>query len=148
MQHSIWYAEVQQFPEASRVDIQENSSAVLRFHITATSFDSVSIVYRTNASRRNHHPGASFNYRALHSAIIAPCHTDNSYECYELYIRVQGDQKIHNTTFHLVLIEMQQPHIFTQMNITSSFTVQIRKGTLPDILARLPKASYGLQMNL
>ena len=127
--NSICYAEVQQFPDVNTVDIKENSSAVLRFHITATSLESVSIVYRTNASRRNNLPATSFNYRALHSAIIAPCHTDDRHECYELYIRVQGDQRVHNTTFHLVLIEMRQQNVFTPMNVTNSFTVQIAKGT-------------------
>lgn len=120
---------MQQFPETNTVDIRENSSAVLRFHITATSLESISIVYRTNGSLHNYHPRTAFDYRALHSAIIAQCNTNTTYDCYELYIRVEGNQEIHNTSFHLVLIEMQGRNVFRQINISNFFTVKIRTGT-------------------
>lgn len=112
-----------QIPEQHEVHIAKNSSAVLRFKITAANLDNTAIMYGVNGTNQNYYPVTNFDYTLLHSAIVAQCSVNANYHCLELFIRVEGKPEINNTSFHLVLIEMQPPNIFRHINIFRNFTV-------------------------
>ena len=118
------HVDIQQFPERSFVEIMENSSTILRFRVQANSLARTSIQYGINGTRQKYHPITSFDYNVFHSAVAMPCNINNTYDCTELYIRVEGKKENHNTSFHLVLIEMQH-FSFRQLHISNFFKVHI-----------------------
>lgn len=117
-----------QFPQHNVVSILEHSSSILRFKITTTTLENTVIMYGINGSIEKYYPMRSFDYRAMHSAIIVQCNLNTTYNCSELYIRVEGKPEMHNTSFHLVLIEMVHPQFYRKINIFNNFTVFIITG--------------------
>lgn len=119
------HAEVLQIPQQHRVYIAQNSSEILRFKITATDLENISILYGVNGTSQNFNPEpSSFDYTSLYSAIVSDCSKDGQQECAELLLRVEGDCQLNNTSFHLVLLEILFPSI-RPIDVSHSFTVFI-----------------------
>ena len=116
---------MRRIPEQNVVEIAEETFKFLRFQISTSRFAVISITYGINGTRTNFHPRPTLDHTATYSAIVNPCNVTTIDVCQELWIMVQGKAEIHNTSFHLVLMEEVAPRDIRRINVMEYFIVLV-----------------------